>query len=86
MAWMPVSKWDRSSMPPARHRVEQLIGLGVKEGATVPVDGRGTMVKGYEGGYFVKPTILADVPRGSEISKTEIFGPVLEPDACQYGG
>jgi malonate-semialdehyde dehydrogenase (acetylating) / methylmalonate-semialdehyde dehydrogenase len=58
-------------------RVEQLIGLGVQEGAAIPVDGRGALVKGYEGGYFVRPTILADVPRGSEISKTEIFGPVL---------
>ncbi|HLO28519.1 MAG TPA: CoA-acylating methylmalonate-semialdehyde dehydrogenase [Anaerolineales bacterium] len=58
-------------------RVEQLIGLGVQEGASVPVDGRGASVRGYEGGYFVKPTILADVPRGSQIAKTEIFGPVL---------
>ena len=61
----------------SKARVEQLIGLGVKEGAGVPVDGRGTLVKGYEAGYFVRPTILADVPRGSEIAKTEIFGPVL---------
>jgi len=61
----------------SKARVESLIGLGVKEGATVPVDGRGTLIKGYESGYFVKPTILADVPRGSEIAKTEIFGPVL---------
>ncbi len=61
----------------SKARVEQLIGLGVQEGAALPVDGRGAMIKGYEGGYFVKPTILADVPRGSEISKTEIFGPVL---------
>ena len=58
-------------------RIESLIGLGVQEGATVPVDGRGTSIKGYEGGSFVRPTILADVPQGSEISKTEIFGPVL---------
>ena len=61
----------------SKARVESLIGLGVKEGATVPVDGRGTSVKGYERGNFVRPTILADVPRGSEIAKTEIFGPVL---------
>ena len=61
----------------SKTRVEQLIGLGVQEGAALPVDGRGTSVKGYEGGYFVRPTILADVPRGSEIAKTEIFGPVL---------
>jgi malonate-semialdehyde dehydrogenase (acetylating)/methylmalonate-semialdehyde dehydrogenase len=61
----------------SKARVEQLIGLGIREGAAVPVDGRGARVQGYEGGYFVKPTILADVPRGSEIARTEIFGPVL---------
>ncbi|MEY2819029.1 MAG: Methylmalonate semialdehyde dehydrogenase, partial [Chloroflexota bacterium] len=58
-------------------RVEQLIALGAKEGAGVPVDGRGTKVKGYEGGSFVRPTILSDVRAGSEIARTEIFGPVL---------
>jgi malonate-semialdehyde dehydrogenase (acetylating)/methylmalonate-semialdehyde dehydrogenase len=61
----------------SKARVESLIGLGAQEGAAVPVDGRGVSIQGYEGGYFVRPTILADVPRGSEISKTEIFGPVL---------
>lgn len=61
----------------SKSRVEQLIGLGIQEGAAIPVDGRGALVKGYEGGYFVRPTILSDVPRGSEIAKTEIFGPVL---------
>lgn len=61
----------------SQQRVEQLIALGAKEGAGVPVDGRGTVVKGYERGSFVRPTILSDVPAGSEIAKTEIFGPVL---------
>jgi malonate-semialdehyde dehydrogenase (acetylating)/methylmalonate-semialdehyde dehydrogenase len=61
----------------SKARVEQLIGLGVQEGAAIPVDGRRAKITGYEGGYFVRPTILADVPRGSEIAKTEIFGPVL---------
>jgi malonate-semialdehyde dehydrogenase (acetylating)/methylmalonate-semialdehyde dehydrogenase len=61
----------------SKARVESLIGLGVQEGATIPVDGRGAMIQGYEGGSFVRPTILADVPPGSEIAKTEIFGPVL---------
>ena len=61
----------------SRARVEQLIGLGVQEGAAIPVDGRGAQVQGYEGGYFIRPTILSDVPRSSEIAKTEIFGPVL---------
>jgi malonate-semialdehyde dehydrogenase (acetylating)/methylmalonate-semialdehyde dehydrogenase len=63
--------------PASVQRVEGLIGLGASEGAGVPVDGRGTVVKGYERGAFVRPTILTDVQPGSEIWKTEIFGPVL---------
>jgi len=61
----------------SKSRVEQLIGIGASEGSSVPVDGRGTVVKGYEGGSFVRPTILMDVKPGSEMWKTEIFGPVL---------
>jgi malonate-semialdehyde dehydrogenase (acetylating)/methylmalonate-semialdehyde dehydrogenase len=61
----------------SRGRVEGLIGLGASEGAGVPVDGRGTVIKGYERGSFVRPTILSGVQPGSEIWGTEIFGPVL---------
>ena len=61
----------------SKESIEQLIGLGAKEGASALVDGRGTTVKGYEGGTFVRPTVLADVKLDSEIWKTEIFGPVL---------
>jgi len=61
----------------SRSRIEQLIGLGAMEGASVPVDGRGTIVKGYEDGSFVRPTILMDMKPNSEVWKTEIFGPVL---------
>ena len=61
----------------SQKRIEQLIGAGVTEGAAVPVDGRGSVIKGYEGGSFVRPTILSGVPRSGEIAKTEIFGPVL---------
>ena len=63
--------------PLSKQRIEQLIGVGTNEGAAIPVDGRGTVVKGYERGSFVRPTILSNVPRGGEIAKTEIFGPVL---------
>jgi malonate-semialdehyde dehydrogenase (acetylating)/methylmalonate-semialdehyde dehydrogenase len=61
----------------SKQRIEQLITLGAKEGAGLPVDGRGALIKGYEGGSFVRPTILSEVRPGSEIAKTEIFGPVL---------
>jgi malonate-semialdehyde dehydrogenase (acetylating)/methylmalonate-semialdehyde dehydrogenase len=61
----------------SKTRIEQMISLASGEGTGVPVDGRGTTIKGYERGSFVRPTILTDVRPNSEIWKTEIFGPVL---------
>jgi len=61
----------------SRSRIHQLIGLGASEGASIPVDGRGTVIQGYEGGSFVRPTILVDMKPDNEVWKTEIFGPVL---------
>ncbi len=61
----------------SRERIEHLIAAGKSEGAALPVDGRSPRIKGYERGSFVRPTILADVPRGGEVARTEIFGPVL---------
>lgn len=61
----------------SKTRIEQLIGIGSEGGAKVCVDGRGTVVKGYERGSFVRPTVIADVQPGSELWKTEVFGPVL---------
>ncbi len=61
----------------SKTRIEQLIGVGSEGGAKVCVDGRGTVVKGYEKGTFVRPTVIADVQKGSELWKTEVFGPVL---------
>jgi malonate-semialdehyde dehydrogenase (acetylating)/methylmalonate-semialdehyde dehydrogenase len=61
----------------SKQRIEQLIGKGVQGGAELLVDGRGAAISGYEGGYFVKPTILANVDPRSEIAQIEIFGPVL---------
>jgi malonate-semialdehyde dehydrogenase (acetylating)/methylmalonate-semialdehyde dehydrogenase len=63
--------------PASRKRIEELIGVGVSEGASLPVDGRRTIIPGYEKGSFVRPTILMDVQPGSEIARTEVFGPVL---------
>jgi len=58
-------------------RIERLIGQAAAEGASVPVDGRGAVIRGYEDGSFVRPTILVDAPQGGEIARTEVFGPVL---------
>jgi malonate-semialdehyde dehydrogenase (acetylating)/methylmalonate-semialdehyde dehydrogenase len=61
----------------SRTRVEGLIGTGLREGARAIVDGRGAKVPGFEGGYFVRPTILGDVPPEGTLARTEVFGPVL---------
>lgn len=58
-------------------RIGNLIGKGISDGASALVDGRGAKIKGYENGFFVRPTILDNIPVGSEVWKTEIFGPVL---------
>jgi malonate-semialdehyde dehydrogenase (acetylating)/methylmalonate-semialdehyde dehydrogenase len=61
----------------SKDRVESLIGLGEKQGARVLLDGRSARISKYESGNFVSPSILDDVPAASELTHTEIFGPVL---------
>jgi len=61
----------------SKERIERLISQGAAEGASLPVDGRRAVIQGYENGYFVRPTILLDLPLGGEVARTEIFGPVL---------
>ncbi len=61
----------------AKERVLGLIEAGVQAGATLALDGRGIVVKGYEQGNFIGPTIFTDVTTDMSIYTTEIFGPVL---------
>ncbi|AIO36607.1 methylmalonate-semialdehyde dehydrogenase [Burkholderia cenocepacia] len=61
----------------AKQRILGLIESGVKEGATLALDGRGVQVSGYEEGNFIGPTIFTNVTTDMEIYRTEIFGPVL---------
>jgi aldehyde dehydrogenase (NAD+) len=57
-------------------RVQTLIQTGVDEGATVLVGGAGKP-KGFETGYYARPTIFADVNNEMRIAREEIFGPVI---------
>jgi malonate-semialdehyde dehydrogenase (acetylating)/methylmalonate-semialdehyde dehydrogenase len=61
----------------ARARIEDLIGTGVEEGATLVVDGRGYRVPGCEDGFFVGGTLFDHVQPSMRIYREEIFGPVL---------
>jgi aldehyde dehydrogenase (NAD+) len=57
-------------------RVQRYIRLGEEEGATLIIGGEGHP-DGLDEGYFVKPTVFADVNNDMAIAKEEIFGPVL---------
>src|SRR5882672_7693920 len=61
----------------SKTRIESLVAVGEKEGAKVLLDGRNAKVPKHESGSFVNPTILDGVPQSSELTDTEIFGPVL---------
>jgi malonate-semialdehyde dehydrogenase (acetylating)/methylmalonate-semialdehyde dehydrogenase len=63
--------------PQSKARIEGLIAKGLDEGAELVVDGRNPSIKGYEDGYFLRPTLITDIPAGGTIAKTELFGPVL---------
>lgn len=59
------------------------IEKGVREGATLVLDGRDCVVEGYENGYFVGPTIFDNVTEEMTIGRDEVFGPVLSIKRCK---
>ena len=58
------------------NKIQNLIQKGIDEGAKLVAGGPGKP-SGLDKGYYVKPTVFADVKNDMEIAKTEIFGPVL---------
>tara|TARA_Y100000590_G_scaffold28797_1_gene32240 strand:+ start:957 stop:2384 length:1428 start_codon:yes stop_codon:yes gene_type:complete len=57
-------------------RVQNMIQVGIDEGARLLTGGTGRP-DGFETGWYVKPTIFADVSNDMRIAQEEIFGPVL---------
>ncbi len=57
-------------------KIINLIKSGIDEGATLAAGGP-DLPDNLEKGYFIKPTIFANVTNDMEIAKKEIFGPVL---------
>ena len=60
-------------------RVQGYIQQGIDEGATLVTGGTGKpdVPEGFENGYYVKPTVFANVSNSMAIAREEIFGPVL---------
>jgi malonate-semialdehyde dehydrogenase (acetylating)/methylmalonate-semialdehyde dehydrogenase len=61
----------------AKERIERYITEAEAAGATVLVDGRGTVVAGKEDGFFVGPTLIDHVTPDMKIAQDEVFGPVM---------
>ncbi|MGC0379678.1 aldehyde dehydrogenase [Streptomyces sp. SAI-229] len=59
-----------------QQRVRSYIETGIREGARLVTGGPGVPA-GLEGGYYVTPTLFADVDNSMRIAQEEIFGPVL---------
>ena len=57
-------------------KVQRLIASGIAEGATLVAGGLGRP-EGLNRGYYVRPTVFADVKPAMRIAQEEIFGPVL---------
>ncbi|MDO5605727.1 MAG: aldehyde dehydrogenase family protein [Paracoccus sp. (in: a-proteobacteria)] len=57
-------------------QIQSLIEKGMGEGARLVAGGPG-LPEGVNRGYFVRPTVFADVSNDMAIAQTEIFGPVL---------
>jgi aldehyde dehydrogenase (NAD+) len=74
--------WDKDSAIGAivnerqYERVQRYIRAGIMEGAELVIGGEGSP-QGLENGYYVKPTVFANVTMDMTIAKEEIFGPVL---------
>ena len=57
-------------------KIQNLIESGIQEGATLVTGGPGRPAD-LNRGYYVRPTVFADVTPGMRIAREEIFGPVL---------
>ena len=61
----------------ALERVRNYVEVGIKEGATLAVDGRSFKMQGYENGFYMGGCLFDNVTKDMRIYKEEIFGPVL---------
>jgi len=76
-AWLAETEMGPMVTDELRQSVRGWVDTGVKEGGDLVLDGRDVSVAGYEGGYFMGPTVFDNVTSEMRIGIDEIFGPVL---------
>jgi len=70
--------------PQSKSRIQSIITQGLEDGAEMVLDGREASISGYEGGNFLRPTILANVSPESQVATAEIFGPVMAVQSVKH--
>ncbi len=76
-AYDPASRLGPLVNAAHRESVVSWIERGLAEGARLVVDGRGRVVPGFEGGFYLGATLFDHVKPGMDIGDQEVFGPVL---------
>ncbi len=61
----------------SKENIERYITSAEKQGAKILVDGRNTVIKGKENGFYVGPTVIDYVTPDMDVAREEIFGPVI---------
>jgi acyl-CoA reductase-like NAD-dependent aldehyde dehydrogenase len=72
----PATKLGPVASAAQREKIRRLITTAVEEGARIAAGGP-EQPEGLQAGYYVRPTVLADVDPDSTIAQEEVFGPVL---------
>jgi aldehyde dehydrogenase (NAD+) len=75
--WDPTTDVGPVINAAAVDRILGMIERAERDGAKLVTGGGRVKVDGFEGGYFLQPTVFADVDPQSELAQTEVFGPVL---------
>jgi malonate-semialdehyde dehydrogenase (acetylating)/methylmalonate-semialdehyde dehydrogenase len=76
-AWEPTTELGPLVNEEHRDFVSLWIDKSIGEGAVPVLDGRNVSVPGYEGGYFLGPTVFDHVTEDMACGRDEVFGPVL---------
>lgn len=73
----PETEMGTAANEPQFRRILSRIEGAKAEGARLVVGGKAARGEGLENGFFIEPTIFADVDNGMELAQEEVFGPVL---------
>jgi malonate-semialdehyde dehydrogenase (acetylating)/methylmalonate-semialdehyde dehydrogenase len=76
-AWLAETQLGPMVTDEHRQGVFGWVEKGIEEGAELILDGRDAVVPGYEGGFFMGPTVFDNVTPEMRVGIDEIFGPVL---------